>query len=264
VAKTRRGLTQDLFPNLKGRLGFTDLQVAFQPLVDVSDGRLFAYEALCRVQHPSLRGPIEFFGEAIRQELVGELGRLVRHAAISACADTPLFLNVHPKELDDGWLIRPDDPIFVHEQPIFIEITESVPMSKESYTYGQIRELRAKGVQIVVDDLGAGYSNLKYIADLEPEVVKLDRSLITEIESDRVFRLVRAITRLCADLNAKVVAEGIERVEELARVREAGVQLAQGYYIAKPALAPPQPSEWLSRFGGGGAPSLLRAGSASR
>jgi EAL domain-containing protein (putative c-di-GMP-specific phosphodiesterase class I) len=232
-------------PAIRDRIGFTDLRVAFQPLIRLTDGSLFAYEALVRPQHPSLNGPIALFSEAITRGCVGELGRLIRQIAVQTCPDWTLFLNVHPNELDEGWLIRPDDPIFTHEHPIYIEITESVPMSRESYTFGTLREMRGKGIHLVVDDLGAGYSNLKYIADLEPAIVKLDRLLIQEIaDSERVFKLVRSIARLCEDLGARVVAEGVERVEELQKVRDAGVHYAQGYYIARPSLDPPNPMAW--------------------
>ncbi|MCC7381986.1 MAG: EAL domain-containing protein [Deltaproteobacteria bacterium] len=220
------------------------LKVAFQPLVELATGKLFAYEALVRPTHEQFNNPPKLFAEAIRRDCVGELGRLIRQMAIQGCSDRPLFLNVHPKELDDGWLTRPDDPIFSHDQPIFLEITESVPMSKESYAMGTLREVRSKGVWLVVDDLGAGYSNLKYIADLEPAVVKLDRELICEIaKSQRLFKLVRSIVALCVDLGSKVVAEGIETVEELNAAREAGAHYGQGYYIARPDFTPPVPRE---------------------
>jgi len=248
MARARRGLTQDLYPHLRGRLGFEELKVAYQPIIDARTGALFAYEALCRAQHPDKLGPQELFEEAIRRDVVGELGRLIRQLAVSKCDDCPIFLNVHPLELEEGWLIRPDDPIFTHEHGIYIEITESVPMSKESYTYGQLTELRHKGIHIVVDDLGAGYSNLKYIADLEPAVVKLDRLLVSEIQNDRVFRLVRAIARLCVDLGAKVVAEGIEKEEELKAVQDAGIDLVQGYLLAKPNFVPPPMAGWSNLF----------------
>jgi EAL domain-containing protein (putative c-di-GMP-specific phosphodiesterase class I) len=242
MGQIRRGVTQDLLPTVRDSLGFTQLAVAFQPIVDVKNGRLFACEALVRPTGENIKGPIELFAEAIKRECVGELGRIIRQLAIDACPHWPLFLNIHPLELDEGWLTRPDDPVYQHDNLVFIEITESVPMSRESYTFGTLRELRAKGVSLVVDDLGAGYSNLKYIADLEPKLVKLDRALVCEItESDRVFRLIRSITALCADLGALVVAEGIEREEELKLVREAGVQYGQGYLIARPSFTAPHP-----------------------
>jgi EAL domain-containing protein (putative c-di-GMP-specific phosphodiesterase class I) len=218
--------------------------MAFQPLVDLRQRKVFAYEALARPKHPEWTNPERLFHEAVAKNVCGELGRLIRHIATDACGDWPLFLNIHPKEFDDGWLIRPDDPIFRHEHQIYLEITESVPMSHEAWCHGTLREIRDKGIRVAVDDLGAGYSNLKYIADLEPEVVKLDRQLTTNLTTDsRMFKLVSSVVRLCEDLGAIVVAEGIETRSELRSVIEAGVALGQGYLLARPAFTPPQP-DW--------------------
>jgi EAL domain-containing protein (putative c-di-GMP-specific phosphodiesterase class I) len=99
-------------------------------------------------------------------------------------------------------------------------------------------------VHLVVDDLGAGYSNLKYIADLHPRVVKLDRELIAGLSrGTRLFKLVAGIVRLCSELDARVVAEGIETVEELGAVIEAGARYGQGYLLARPANPLP-PVSW--------------------
>jgi EAL domain-containing protein (putative c-di-GMP-specific phosphodiesterase class I) len=103
-----------------------------------------------------------------------------------------------------------------------------------------LREIRGKGIYLVVDDLGAGYSNLKYIADLSPRVVKLDRELVAGLtRGSRLHRLVASLVRLCRELDASVVAEGIETVDELAAVCDAGVRFGQGYLLARPAFTPP-------------------------
>jgi EAL domain-containing protein (putative c-di-GMP-specific phosphodiesterase class I) len=96
-------------------------------------------------------------------------------------------------------------------------------------------------VHVVIDDLGAGYSNLRYIADLHPSLVKLDRALVRGRRNhSRMFRLVEGIVVLCGSLDARVVAEGIETEAELALVREAGVHFGQGYLLAKPAFPAPE------------------------
>lgn len=216
------------------------LHVVFQPLVDLKTGRPFAYEALVRSKAPEFPNPPAILGAAIESNLCGWLGRVIRELAVEGCPDAPLFLNVHPNELDDGWLVRPDDPMFSHDHAIFLEITESVPITHFKFCHGVLREVRGRGVNLVVDDLGAGYSNLKYIADLSPEVVKLDRELIAGLRRDsRLFRLVQSIVRLCNDMGAKVVAEGIETYDELQAVQAAGAQLGQGYYLARPAFPKP-------------------------
>jgi len=99
-------------------------------------------------------------------------------------------------------------------------------------------------VALAVDDLGAGYSNLKYIADLRPEVVKLDRTLVADLADDRRAQvLVRHIVQLCHELGARVVAEGIELESEMKVVIDCGADYGQGYYFARPAYPAPGVSE---------------------
>lgn len=211
--------------------------------MDLLNGSILAYEALARCKTKGLENPMTLFEAAAEQKLCGKLGRTIREIATAECAGHALFLNVHPHELSDHWLVQPDDPIFTHEPGVFLEITESVPLSHHELVHGMLNEIRGKGVGLVVDDLGAGYSNLRYIADLAPEIVKLDRGLIVQLHQDeRRLRLVTGIVRLCGDLGARVVAEGIETTAELAAVMEAGVHYVQGYLIARPALPPPAPS----------------------
>jgi EAL domain-containing protein (putative c-di-GMP-specific phosphodiesterase class I) len=166
---------------------------------------------------------------------------MIREIALPLVSGQALFVNVHPLELQEGWLVRPDDPIYLHDHDIFIEVTESVPLTHFDLCMNVLRELRARGgVYLVVDDLGAGYSNLKRIADLEPHVVKLDRGLILGIErSRRQQQLVTGVVRLCTDLGARVVAEGIETVDEFLALRDTGAHFGQGYLFARPGLPIP-------------------------
>lgn len=217
------------------------LRAVFQPIVDLLTNRVFAYEALARTSSPAFKSPPEMFDTAIEEGMCGRLGRRLRELAIAGCPDAALFLNVHPNEFADRWLVQPDDPIFSHDAPIYLEITESVPLSHFELCNSILREIRGKGINLVVDDLGAGYSNLKYIADLTPEVVKLDRGLISGLPTDpRLRKLVTSISRLCEDLGAQVVAEGIETAAELEAAMAAGVRYAQGFYFARPSAPPPK------------------------
>jgi EAL domain-containing protein (putative c-di-GMP-specific phosphodiesterase class I) len=218
-----------------------ELRVVFQPIVDLKTGSIYAQEALVRPTTPAFKDPPSMFDAAVQSECCGALGRLIRELAVGSCESDRLFLNVHPNELGEGWLVRPDDAIFQHPGQIFLEITESVPLTHFALCNSILGELRSKGVSLVVDDLGAGYSNLKYIADLAPEVVKLDRELIKGLVSGtRQSLLVSSVVRMCADLGASVVAEGIETAEELAAVKDAGVPLGQGYLLARPEFPAPQ------------------------
>jgi EAL domain-containing protein (putative c-di-GMP-specific phosphodiesterase class I) len=213
------------------------LRVVFQPIMDLKTGMVFAHEVL--VRSGEFRSPPELFDAAVAANCTGALGRIIRRLAVERCDDMPLFMNVHPNEFDEGWLVRPDDPVFHHEPEVYLEVTESVPLSHFQLVGSVLREVRGRGVYLAVDDLGAGYSNLKYIADLAPEVVKLDRALISNLADDkRLHRLVTALVRLCEDLGARVVAEGIEQLDELHAARDAGAHFGQGYLIAKPSDDP--------------------------
>jgi len=217
-----------------------DLKVVYQPLVDLTTRKIFAYEALVRSKSSDFDSPMSLFAAAVEHNCTGELGRMIREMAVDGCPSHPLFLNIHPAELNEKWVVQPDDPIFQHSEDVYLEITEGVPLSHFRLCQSVLREVRGRGVYLVVDDLGAGYSNLKYIADLHPKVVKLDRDLIMGLVKDtRMFKLVSGIVVLCRDLDALVVAEGIETVEELEAVQEAGAHFGQGYLLAKPAFPPP-------------------------
>ena len=218
-----------------------DVRVVYQPVVDLETRQIFAYEALVRSKSPDFDSPPALFSAAVAHSCTGELGRMIRELSVANCPDHTLFLNIHPAELNEKYLVQPSDPIFQHDKDVFLEITEGVPLSHFMLCQSILHEVRGRGVYLVVDDLGAGYSNLKYIADLHPRVVKLDRELIAGLTiHSRHFKLVKAIVVLCVELDAMVVAEGIETFEELEAVIASGAHFGQGYLLARPNFPPPE------------------------
>ncbi len=217
-----------------------EIAVAFQPIVDVHRRRIYAYETLARPKSQLFSSPTEMFQVAVQAGRVAELARLHRERAVDRCHGFRLFLNIDPNEFDHGWLVRPDDPMFRHRWHVTLEITESVPIKYFTQCHGVLAEIRRKGVELAIDDFGAGFSNLKYIADLAPEIVKLDRELITGITPGTTqARLVASIVSLCHEMGAQVVAEGVENAGELTACIAVGVDLAQGYIFGRPADPPP-------------------------
>jgi EAL domain-containing protein (putative c-di-GMP-specific phosphodiesterase class I) len=218
-----------------------DLSVVFQPILHTQSLDVFAYEALVRCSVADLRNPAHLFERACKDRCAGRLGRAIRDIAIPLCEGVPIFLNVHPMELEERWLVRPDDPMYAHDRTVFVEITEAVPLQRFDLCRSVLDEARARGdVRLVIDDLGAGYSNLKYIVDLEPAVVKVDRSIIAGTRpGSRAEKLLCGIVELCHSLNAKVVVEGIETEEEASVARRAHADLVQGYLYAKPGFPLP-------------------------
>jgi EAL domain-containing protein (putative c-di-GMP-specific phosphodiesterase class I) len=170
---------------------------------------------------------------------------MIREIAVSLCSGTPLFVNLHPSELEEGWLVLPDDPIFSHDDDIYLEITESVPMTHADLCEEALAVACARTcVYLAVDDFGAGYSNLQLIADLEPKIVKIDRKLVQDLHRrPRKQKVVSIVVRLCQELGAEVVAEGIETRDELSAVRDCGAQYGQGYLLGRPSFPAP-PITW--------------------
>ncbi|MBP9085406.1 MAG: EAL domain-containing protein [Kofleriaceae bacterium] len=235
--------TAEIFNVIANRL----VSIVYQPIVDLQRRKIFAYEALARSKSPHFAGPLPLFAAAVEHNCTGELGRLLRTMSLAGCPNSPLFINIHPSELNEQYLIQPDDAIFNHNDDVYLEITESVPLSHFEMCQSMLQEMRGRGVHLVVDDLGAGYSNLKYIADLHPKVVKIDRGLIDGLTiNSRLFKLVTAIVKLCKDLDALVVAEGIETISEFEAVLASGARFAQGYLLARPAFPLPE-TIWPAR-----------------
>lgn len=222
-------------------LGADDLSVVFQPIVHMESLRVFAYEALTRCRVKEYANPTALFDRAVEEGCVGRLGRMVREVALPLCAGRPVFLNVHPAELEARWLVRPDDPMYFHDEGVFVEITEAVPFTHFALCRDVLNEVRSRGnISLVVDDLGAGYSNLKHIVDLEPRIVKLDRGLVADVtRGSRQQRLIASVVRLCVDMGAQVVAEGIETYDEWRALCDTGVHLAQGFLFARPGFPLP-------------------------
>lgn len=213
-----------------------DLRVVYQPIVDLSTGEAFAYEALVRCSIPRYSSPPVLFERAAMLGCTGRLGRMIREIAIPLASGRPIFINIHPNELNEGWLIRPDDPVYYHDADVYIEIAESVPLTHYDLVLSAMRELKMRAnIHLVVDNLGAGYSNLKSIADLGPEVIKLHRDLVVGVaKNKRQRRLLGSVVEFCHELDARVVAEGVETEEELTALHDIGVDFAQGILFARP------------------------------
>lgn len=216
------------------------LWIAYQPIVSWSRRRVFGYEALLRSSEPSLPHPGAILDAAERLDRVHDLGRAIRCAASGGPTpvptDTTLFVNLHTQDLLDGDLFDSERPLARMASQVVLEITERASLHHIRDVQPRIARLRAMGFRIAVDDLGAGYAGLTTFAQLEPEVVKLDMSLVRGVHTQPTKQtLVRTMISMCRELGMQVVAEGIETPEERDTIVEAGCDLLQGYLFAKPA-----------------------------
>jgi EAL domain-containing protein (putative c-di-GMP-specific phosphodiesterase class I) len=219
--------------------------IAYQPIVSWSRREVFGYEALLRSGEPKLPHPGAILDAAERLDRLPELGRAIRSAACQPGTAMPegamLFVNLHTHDLLDDELFDTKSPLAAVAQNVVLEITERASLHHIRDVQARIGRLREMGFRIAVDDLGAGYAGLTSFAQLEPEVVKLDMSLVRNVHTQPTKQtLVRTMISMCKELGMKIVAEGIESPEERDVIVAAGCDLMQGYLFAKPGRPFPQ------------------------
>lgn len=223
------------------------LWVAFQPIVEATERRVLAYEALMRSGDPVLKSPMDLLDAAERLGRMQDLGRRVRSLVASNAARAPqdvlLFVNLHSLDLNDDELFASSSPLSAVAGRVVLEITERASLDGIAGVAGKVAALRALGYRVAVDDLGAGYAGLTSFTQIEPEFVKLDMSLVRGVDaSPRKQSVIRAITRLCStELGIQVITEGIETAAERDTVLGQGCQLLQGYLFARPERDFPSP-----------------------
>ena len=186
-----------------------------------------------------MAAPYHFFGAAERLGRLPDLGRAVRQGAAERMNELPddvlMFINVHPRELDDEQLYAPDSPLAPFAGRVVLEITERAPLDGVRDLTDRMCRLRDMGFRLAVDDLGAGYAGLATFSQLQPEIVKMDMSLVRGVDQDPTkAAVIRSMRQLCTDLGILVVAEGVETTAERDALIHAGCPLLQGYLYGKP------------------------------
>lgn len=215
------------------------LLMVYHPVVSWVEKQVLGYEALVRSTEPTLATPRDLFDAAERLDRVHDLGRKIRSLAETKARANPeirLFVNLHPLELNDFSLYSNTAPLADMADRVVFEMTERVTLESVKEAATRIARLRSMGFRIALDDLGAGYAGLSSFAVLEPDFVKLDRTLVEGIErSVRKQSIVRAMLRLCqVELGMYVICEGVETVQERDVLVEAGAELFQGFLFGRP------------------------------
>jgi EAL domain-containing protein (putative c-di-GMP-specific phosphodiesterase class I)/ActR/RegA family two-component response regulator len=218
------------------------LWMAYQPIVSAAGKRVYAYEALVRNAEPSMESPLALFSAAQRLGRLRELGRAIRKSVAGAvtAAGCKLFVNLHALDFTDEELYSPTASLSRFASRIVLEITERESLDQIDDVQASIKRLRALGYQIAVDDLGAGYAGLTSLAQLQPELIKIDMSLVRDIDREPTRRmLVGMMLGVAREMGMTVVAEGVETVAERDTLIELGCDLLQGYLFARPGAAFP-------------------------
>ena len=235
---------------LRAALTAREIVILLQPQFEVASGHLVGAEALARLNHPEL-GEIsagDLFAAADRCDLREELSHLIQDRAINLAAAWPaalgdlrLSVNLGAEELTENYgahLLELLEQAGFAPERLTMELTEESLVRDLDRTAGQLEMLRAKGVRIAVDDFGTGYSSLSYLKALPLDYLKIDKGMTPDIVGTGKDRIImRAIIAMAKALGLAIIAEGVEKAEELAMLQAEGCDYFQGF-LRSPPLAP--------------------------
>jgi EAL domain-containing protein (putative c-di-GMP-specific phosphodiesterase class I) len=215
------------------------LTMALQPIHRLEDGRPVGVECLARFSDCDTRPPDLWFAEAASVGLGVELEMLAVRQALRALAYIPaemyLAVNASPATLLSGQL----DPVVAAAPAgrLVVEVTEHSRVEDYGAIRAALARLRGRA-RLAIDDVGAGYSGLRHILDLKPDILKLDMSLTRDVDSDRArATLARAMVAFADSIGATIVAEGVETEAEMRTLRELGIGFGQGFHFSRPMPA---------------------------
>jgi len=238
----RRSVKQPAPFNNKGEIGF-EFSFAFQPIVDVRNRQIISYEAL--VRGPRGEPSASVFAQVPRHHF-SRFDEICRRKAIYLASrlkiPNQLNLNMSPQsmyEVDFNITatfhasIQSGIPV----ENIIFEVLETEDLTEGRNLIQYLRIIQDFGFRTAFDDFGAGYSGLKLLVEYQPNYIKLDRYIISEIHQDFVKQnIFSGIQQICKPLFIEIIAEGVETAQEYHWLREAGVSIFQGYYFARPAF----------------------------
>src|SRR5690606_28301064 len=228
--------------DLKATLREGAVFMEYHPIIVTSTEEVYGYEALARGSRRELRSPEVLFEVAEEANLLWELSRLLRRRAVQGIInelspDQFLFLNVDPHDFDDPVFrnLDPEDLGITDPGRVVLEITERTAIKDYPRFQEYLKNFRDRGFRFAVDDAGSGYAGLGSIANLAPDYIKLDISLISSIDTNFLKQnLVETMVGFAEGQGAQVIAEGVERREEFETVRDLGVHLTQGFLFHRP------------------------------
>jgi predicted signal transduction protein with EAL and GGDEF domain len=228
---------------LRAALLMDELELHYQPVFNADGRTVKSYEALVRWQH-KVRGmiaPGEFIHIAEQSELIDKLGEWVLRRA---CIDLPALgvsvaVNVSPAQLRRSEFAKRFVAIVAETgtdpRRLIVEVTETVPMTGKGQEQENLDVLRKMGVRIAIDDFGAGHASLQYLRGFAFDIIKIDRTYVSNIVGNRIdSMIVSAICDIARSLPVEVIAEGVETEEQLAVLQRAGCTGLQGFLLGRP------------------------------
>lgn len=221
----------------------------FQPIFDLTSGKVYGHEALSRgPKNTPLYSPDALFSLATEENRLHELELLCRERALTRYAKLSLpgrlFLNVSASLLSSpyhqkGMTLSILNDLGLAQKDIIIELSEQHPYDHNGLSRTSVEHYRKMGFQVAIDDLGVGYSGLRLWSELQPDIVKIDKHFIHDIDKDDIKReFVRSIITISQRLDCKLIAEGIETQQELDQLIEMGVTFGQGFFLGRPTENP--------------------------
>jgi len=217
---------------------------ALQPIVDINSHRVYSYEVLLRGLNDE---PPESIFDNLARGTKAAFDQFSREQAFKMIAALPhaeqIQFNISPNAICLSNFKYVDQTIAVAQaqgltpSQLIFEITEEEAIKDLDGLKAATQRVKEIGAQVAIDDFGSGHSGLSLLAELKPDIIKIDRSLITEIQhSDHKKAIVQAIYQACTNLGIEVIAEGVETQQEFLALKALNIKLYQGFYIAKPKL----------------------------
>ena len=249
VARERFALEQDLHHAIERG----QMEMAFQPVVDLSAGRLIGAEALLRWRHPEVGmvSPARFIPILEDADLIDEIGRWTLNAACKEMRrwqkqgldGLKVAVNLSAHQLRDSGLRQMVQRTLARHhippQALELELTETAATEDKDRTFVLFTELRALGVSLAIDDFGSGYSSLSYLKNLPFDKLKIDREFVVDVHLRKDSQAIcRSLIELTRGLGLQILAEGVESLDEIEMLRHFGCNIFQGYFFAEPLSSP--------------------------
>lgn len=240
--------------DLRRALAAGELNVAYQPLIDLSNGRVIGFEALSRWDHPEFGAvsPGTFIEIAEESGLITQLTDLVLHKACrqlkewqgsdAVFAELTMHVNISGNDIAHPSLVQRVGAALAEAKlaprHLTLELTENILMAHLEAALPRLFELRRSGIGLSVDDFGTGYSSLQHLSMLPVDSLKIDRGFVANLHRDsNEAAIVRAIIQLGKSLGKSIIAEGIENAEQMEQLRLMGCTSGQGFHMSRPIVA---------------------------